>query len=80
MLTISKLRADIYRIFDNVLATGEPVEVERKGRRLRIQAVDDDVVDEATPSKLDRLVPHTGAITGDPDDIDKIGWADAWQP
>jgi hypothetical protein len=37
-LTASKLRANIYRVLDQVLETGVPVEIERHGRRLRIIA------------------------------------------
>ena len=37
-MTASKLRQDIYRLLDQVLKTGEPVIVERNGRRLRIIA------------------------------------------
>ena len=33
-LSISKLRADIYKIVDGILETGEAVEISRKGRRL----------------------------------------------
>jgi hypothetical protein len=35
-LTASKLRENIYRILDEILETGIPVEIERKGRILRI--------------------------------------------
>lgn len=34
VLTASKPRANIYRVLDQVLATGEPVVIERNGRRL----------------------------------------------
>ncbi len=47
-MTASALRRDIYRILDRVLDTGEPVIIERNGRRVRISA---DVV----PSRLDAL-------------------------
>ncbi len=39
-LTATKLRENIYAILDQILATGEPVEIERNGRTLRLQAVD----------------------------------------
>ncbi len=35
-ITASQLRADVYRILDDVLATGQPCEVVRKGRKLVI--------------------------------------------
>lgn len=35
-ITPSKLRADIYRLLDDVLETGMPLEVKRKGRMERL--------------------------------------------
>jgi hypothetical protein len=35
-LTASKLRENIYRILDQVLETGVPVEIERRGKILKI--------------------------------------------
>ena len=36
MITASSLRQNIYTILDEVLETGVPVEIERKGQILRI--------------------------------------------
>lgn len=58
----SALRADIYRILDEILETGRPLEVTRKGRTLRI------VPDEPS-SRLDDLVPRPGIIVGDPEEL-----------
>ncbi|MEZ4426025.1 MAG: type II toxin-antitoxin system prevent-host-death family antitoxin [Gemmatimonadota bacterium] len=51
--SISRLRADLYRVIDRVLETGEPVEVERNGRRVRI-------VPAEAASQLAALRPHPG--------------------
>lgn len=72
ILTASKLREDIYRVLDHVLATGEPVEIERNGRRLRIIADD-------PPSRMSRLVRRDGVVTGDSDDLVHLDWSDEWQ-
>lgn len=69
-LTASRLRQDIYRILDQVLETGIPVEIERGGRRLRIVAVD-------PVSKLDNLV-RRDTISGDPEDLVELDWSDSW--
>lgn len=73
VVTASKLRENVYRILDEVLETGVPVEIERRGRRLRIVAVD-------APSPLDRLVPRTDVIVGDPDDLVHVDWSGEWRP
>ncbi|MFN8640426.1 MAG: hypothetical protein U0802_01720 [Candidatus Binatia bacterium] len=49
-LNASQLRANIYRILDQVADTGVPVEIVRRRRRLKIVPADD-----ARPRKLDRL-------------------------
>lgn len=73
VVTASKLRENVYRILDEVLETGVPVEIERRGRRLRIVAVD-------APSPLDRLVPRADVIVGDPDDLVHVDWSGEWRP
>ena len=72
-VTASELRQNVYRLLDEVLATGAPLEVERNGRRLRIVAVD-------RPSKFDRLTPHPDAIVGDPEDLVHVDWSGEWRP
>jgi prevent-host-death family protein len=69
-ITASKLRANIYRVLDEAVETGVPVEVVRRGIVLRI-------VPETRPSKLSRLKKRT-AFVGDPDDIFKIDWRNEW--
>lgn len=70
-LTASQLRADIYRVLDEVLRTGQPAEIARNGHRLRIVAVD-------RPSRLDALVPHPDAVEGDPEDLVHLDWSGEW--
>ncbi len=69
-LTASKLRENIYRILDEAIATGAPVEVVRKGTVLRI-------VPEKRASKLGRLKKRMG-FDGDPDDIIGMDWLKEW--
>jgi hypothetical protein len=73
-LTASKLRENIYRILDQVLETGVPVEIERSGRILRI------VVADGKTSKLDRLEAHPDAVVGDPEDLVHLDWSNEWKP
>jgi len=35
-MTPSRLRENLYRILDQILETGEPVEILRKGKKLKI--------------------------------------------
>lgn len=72
-LTASKLRENIYRILDQVLETGVPVEIERRGKKLKIVAVE-------TPSKLDNLVARPDFLKCDPEDIVHLDWSQEWRP
>ena len=72
-LTASRLRSDVYRILDRVIETGVPVEVERRGKLLRI-------VPAATVERLKRLTPRSDFIKGDPEDLVHIDWSHEWRP
>jgi hypothetical protein len=70
-ITASKLRDNVYRVLDEVLATGEPVEIERNGRRLFIVA-------DAAPSRLSRLVRRVELVVGDSEELVHVDWSTAW--
>jgi len=73
-ISASKLRQDIYRILDEAIETGQPVEVARKGKVLKI-------VPPAKPKdKLANLKKRPGAIIGDPEDLVRIDWSGHWEP
>ncbi|MGL5817613.1 MAG: type II toxin-antitoxin system Phd/YefM family antitoxin [Phycicoccus sp.] len=72
IVTASALRQNVYRILDEVLATGEPVEIERHGRRLRI-------VPDQPPDRLGRLVRRPDAVVGDSEDFVHLDWSGEWR-
>ncbi|MEW6269153.1 MAG: type II toxin-antitoxin system Phd/YefM family antitoxin [Thermodesulfobacteriota bacterium] len=74
-ITASKLRENVYKILDQVLESGTPVEIERRGRRLRIVPAD-----RLPARKLDRLEARPEAIFGDPEDLVHLDWSSEWKP
>lgn len=70
-MTASALRRDIYRILDRVLETGEPVIIERNGRRVRISA-------EEVPVRLDALVRRPDVVVGESEDFVHLDWSEEW--
>ncbi|HZD68781.1 MAG TPA: type II toxin-antitoxin system Phd/YefM family antitoxin [Actinomycetes bacterium] len=72
-VSASELRQNVYRLLDEVLRTGQPLEIERGGRRLRIVPVE-------APAKLSRLSPHPGTILGDPEELVHLDWTGEWRP
>jgi len=72
-ITASELRQNVYRLLDEVLRSGTPLEIERGGRRLRIVPVDG-------PPKLSRLTAHPGTVVGDAEELVDLDWTDEWLP
>jgi len=72
-ITASKLRANVYRMLDEVLETGQPLEIERKGKTLVIAPKEEQSI-------WDRLPRREGAIVGDPDELIHIDWSSEWNP
>jgi antitoxin (DNA-binding transcriptional repressor) of toxin-antitoxin stability system len=70
-VTASKLRENVYRILDEAIATGVPVEVVRKGKVLKI-------VPDKPVSKLDRLKKRKNVFVGDVEDIIGMDWSKEW--
>lgn len=73
VVTATELRQNIYRLLDQVLDSGEPLEIERNGRRLRVVPAD-------VPNKLDLLEPHPDFIVGDPENLVHMDWYHEWKP
>jgi hypothetical protein len=72
-ISASKLRADVYRLLDEVLETGQPLEIERGGKTLV-------VTPKEKQSIWDRLPRREGYIVGDPDELIHIDWSSEWNP
>lgn len=72
-LSATQLRADIYRVLDECLRTGQAVEIVRNGRVLRI-------VPDRPQVSLDSLPRRPDVIVGDPDDLVQMDWSDEWSP
>jgi hypothetical protein len=75
-LTASKLRANVYRVLDQVLETGVAVEIERHGRRLRIVPAGRRV---RVPVKLSRLKARK-FLRCAPEALVHIDWSREWRP
>lgn len=71
-VSTSKLRSNIYKLLDKVLETGEPLEIERKGRKLKIIAA-------PAPDRLARLQAHKKYLPADPEDIVHVDWSGEWR-
>ena len=71
-ISLTKLRADLYKIVDQVIETGLPIDIERNGKKVRIIALE-------KKSKLANLKSHPGTIVGDPDELIHLDWSSEWE-
>ena len=74
-ITASKLRENVYKILDQVLETGVPVEIVRRGKRLKIVPSG-----ERKTSRLENLPVRHDVIVGDPEDLVHVDWSKTWRP
>jgi len=72
-ITPSRLRENLFKILDQLLETGETLEVKRKGEIIKI-------VPPKKKSKFDQLVPHPDAVNGDAEDFVHMDWSHEWKP
>jgi prevent-host-death family protein len=70
-MTASKLRENIYQVLDEVLKTGIPIEISRKGRKLKIVPVEKE-------NKLKNLKRHD-CLKGHPEEIVHLDWSSEWK-
>jgi hypothetical protein len=69
-LTVTRFRQNLFKYLDRVIHTGIPIELERKGKIIKI-------IIEKPKSKLGNLESHD-YIAGDPADLLKIDWSKEW--
>jgi hypothetical protein len=72
ILSPTFLRANLYRLLDEVLETGVPIEIDRDGRHLRIVPVE-------PANRFTALAPEPDYLPGDPEDIVQLDWSDEWR-
>ena len=73
-MNATQLRAQIYRVLDEVIATGQPQRLVRKGHRLLITL-------ESAPRRLDLDgLPRRKATDLSPEELAALSWDDAWEP
>ena len=66
-VTPTELRTNIYKLLDEVLQTGLPLEIKKGDQRLRIIPVE-------TKDKFQNLVSRPDVIQGDPEALAELNW------
>ena len=73
-VTPTALRKDLYALLDRVIETGEPLEIERKGVTLKVEA-------KPAEGRLERIrrMGIKGLWIGDRNDIFHMDWLEEWR-
>ncbi len=70
-ITLTELRADLYKVVDQIIKTGVAVEIQRNGHKIKIILADG-------PLKLERLSQKSDVINNNPEDIVHSDWLQEW--
>jgi len=76
-ISLSTLRADLFRLADKVIETGEPVEIDRNGHRLKL------VLGSARKGRLAHFRGHPDNVLVDSSELDSMSglpedWLEEW--
>lgn len=71
LISLTELRADLFNKIDQVIITGEQLEIQRKGHIVKIIA-------DKKPSKLSRILERKNIICSQSDDLINNDWLKAW--
>jgi hypothetical protein len=72
-ISLTQLRGNLYQCIDELIATGEPIEIERKGTRIKIM-----LAENVQIPKKKKFVKHQNVCAGDPEDLIHIDWTSEW--
>jgi prevent-host-death family protein len=71
-ISLTHLRANLYKIVDQVIETGVPIEIERNGTIIKLVPIQ-------KKKKLDNLTKHSSVLSVDPEEIVHIDWSHEWK-
>jgi len=71
-VTASELRKNVYRLIDRTLETGEPLEIRRGDRTLRL------VPDAGATDRLAAIHTNPEVVAGDAEELVSIDWSGEW--
>jgi hypothetical protein len=71
-MNVTQLRANIFKVFEGIDKTGQPMEVRLKGKRFRISPFE-------RHDKFANLDPHPDCLVGDPAELNHIDWLEKWR-
>lgn len=82
-MTASQLRANVYKLLDQVLETKKPIEIERHGQILRIVPPgysSENVKYKPIKTKFSSVKDRTSIYKCDPEELFQNDWLKYWKP
>jgi len=81
-MSVTQLRSNIYKVIDDVLESGQPVQIQRGDQQVWITPVPPSSEKAEKPKRRfrleDRLVKRENVTTGNDEDFVHIDWSKEW--
>ena len=72
-VTLTNLRSHLYQWIDQLIKTGEPIEIMRHGTHIKI------IVEKQEKNLTKTIIKRTGVYSCDPDELASIDWSSEWR-
>jgi hypothetical protein len=73
-ITPTQLRANLYKVLDQVIETKQPIAINRNGQIIKLV-----LEPKKNHGKLANLTPHPNTLCVDPENIVQMDWSSHWQ-
>lgn len=76
-ITATRLRAELYRVLDEVLKTGESVEITREAGSVVLKPL---ASERRARARRPKPESNPQLVVGDPDELVHFDWSTHWKP
>jgi hypothetical protein len=69
---LTQLRNNLYQCIDQLISTGEPIHIQRKGVKIKI------LLEEPAKTNTKKFLKHSNVYVGAPEDLVHMDWSSEW--
>ena len=71
-VNLTQLRNNLYQCIDELISTGEPIHIQRKGVKIKI------IIEEPVATTTRKFPKHANVYMGNPEDLVSMDWSSEW--
>ena len=71
-INLTQLRNNLYQCIDELISTGEPLYIQRKGVRIKI------LVEKPVAATTKKFPKHANVYVGNSEDLVQMDWSSEW--